>query len=88
MASQGSAPKPDSSADSSNGPQTEKNRRLTETDIDPSGDVTSDRTGETEDAGTGRHEDNQPAEDRENPTRSDNTGNRDTENAPRPGHEE
>lgn len=88
MASQGSAPKPDSSADSSNGPQMEKKRRLTETDIDPSGDVTSDRTGETEDAGTGRHEDNQPAEDRENPRRSDNTGSRDTENAPRPGHEE
>lgn len=84
MASQGSAAKPESAKE----PETEKKRRLTETDVDPGGDVTSDRTGETEDAGTGRREDNQPAEIRENPDRSNNTGNRDTENAPAPGHQE
>jgi hypothetical protein len=72
------------------GPESEKKRRLTETDVDPSGDLTSDRSGETEDPGTGRGGDNQPAENRENPTRSSDSdgGNRDSENAPKPGHEE
>lgn len=72
------------------GPESEKNRRLTETDVDPSGDLTSDRSGETEDPGTGRRGANQPAENRETPARSDNreNGNRDGENAPKPGHEE
>jgi len=75
---------------SPNGP--DQKRRLKETDIDPSGELTSDRTGETEDtgSGTGKRTDNQPAENRENPTRSENreSGNRDSENAPAPGHEE
>lgn len=72
------------------GPESEKKRRLTETDVDPSGDLTSDRSGDTEDPGTGRRGDNQPAENRENPTRSSNNdgGNRDSENAPKQGHEE
>jgi hypothetical protein len=72
------------------GPESEKKRRLTETDVDPSGDLTSDQPGETEDPGTGRRGDNQPAENRENPTRSSDNdgGNRDSENAPKPGHEE
>ncbi|HEY2350893.1 MAG TPA: hypothetical protein VGH83_00165 [Candidatus Acidoferrum sp.] len=64
---------------------------MTETDIDPSGELTSTQTGETEDPGTGRDRDNQPAENRDTPERSPNpatTGNRDTENAPKPGHEE
>jgi len=73
---------------SQNGP--DQKRRLKETDIDPSGELTSDRTGETEDTGTGNRTDNQPAENRENPTRSEKreSGNRDSENAPAPGHEE
>jgi hypothetical protein len=74
----------------SSGPETEK-KRLTETDIDPSGELTSDRTSGTEDAGTGRRADNQPAEDRENRTRSESrcdSANRDSENAPKAGHEE
>jgi len=75
---------------SRNGP--DQRRRLKETDIDPSGELTSDRTGETEDtnSGTGSRTDNQPAENREYPTRSENleSGNRDSENAPAPGHEE
>jgi hypothetical protein len=70
----------------------DQKRRLVETDIDPSGELTSDRTGETEGpgSGTGNRTDNQPAENRENPTRSENreSGNRDSENAPAPGHEE
>jgi hypothetical protein len=72
------------------GPESEKKRRLTETDVDPSGDLSSDQSGETEDPGTGGRADNQPAENRESPTRSDNRedGNRDSENAPKPGHEE
>jgi hypothetical protein len=72
------------------GPGSEKKRRLVETDVDPSGDLPSDRSGDTEDPGTGGRADNQPAESRENPTRSDNfeDGNRDSENAPKPGHEE
>jgi hypothetical protein len=72
------------------GPESEKKRRLTETDVDPSGDLSSDRSGETEDPGSGGRADNQPAENRENPTRSANNdgGNRDSENAPKPGHEE
>ena len=73
-----------------NGP--DQKRRLKETDIDPSGELTSDRTGETEGtgSGTGSRTDNQPAENRENPTRSENreSGNRDSENAPAPGHDE
>jgi len=73
-----------------NGP--DQKRRLKETDIDPSGELTSDRTGETESTGpgTGSRTDNQPAENRENPTRSENrgSGNRDSENAPAAGHEE
>ena len=74
---------------SQNGP--DQKRRLKETDIDPSGEL-SDRTGETEDtnSGTGSRIDNQPAENRENPTRSENreSGNRESENGPGPGHEE
>jgi hypothetical protein len=75
---------------SQNGP--DQKRRLKETDIDPSGELTSDHTGETEGTGpgTGSRTDNQPAENRENPTRSENreSGNRDIENAPPSGHEE
>jgi hypothetical protein len=75
---------------SQNGP--DHKRRLKETDIDPSGELTSDRTGETEGTGpgTGSRTDNQPPENRESPTRSENreSGNRDSENAPAPGHEE
>ena len=75
---------------SQNGP--DQKRRLKETDIDPSGELTSDRTGETEgtEPGTASRTDNQPSENRENPTRSENreSGNRDSENAPAPGHEE
>jgi hypothetical protein len=70
----------------------DQKRRLKETDIDPSGELTSDRTGETEgtNSGTGGRTDNQPAENRESPTRSENreSENRDSENAPAPGHEE
>jgi hypothetical protein len=73
-----------------NGP--DQNRRLKETDIDPSGELTSDRTGETEGTGSGpgSRTDNQPAENRESPTPSENreSGNRDSENAPALGHEE
>ena len=73
-----------------NGP--DQNRRLKETDIDPSGELTSDRAGETEGtgSGTGSRTDNQPAENRESPTRSENreSRNRDSENAPALGHEE
>lgn len=71
-------------------PETEKKRRLTETDVDPSGELTSEQTGETEDTATGRRADNQPAESRENPTRSQGSresGNRDSENPPEAGHE-
>jgi len=84
------SPEFESSFDSSAGPGTERQRRLTETDVDPSGDVTSDNSGETEDAGTGGRGDNQPAESHENPSRSENrqTEDRDSENAPKPGHEE
>lgn len=72
------------------GPESEKKRRLAETDVDPSGDFTSNRSGETEEPGDDRRGDNQPAENRENPERSDNreAGNRDSESAPKPGHEE
>jgi hypothetical protein len=72
------------------GPESEKKRRLAETDVEPSGDFTSDQSGETENPGTGRRADNQPAENRETPARSDNGEdvNRDSENAPTPGHEE
>jgi hypothetical protein len=70
------------------GPEKEKQRRLTETDVDPSGDVTSENSGQTEDPGTGRRVDNQPAENHEDPSRDRDTGNRDSENAPKPGHEE
>jgi hypothetical protein len=86
MPSQGAPPSSTSSA----GPETETKRRLTETDVDPSGDLTSSQTGETENPGTGRRSDNQPPENRENPSRTDNAegGNRDSENAPKPGHEE
>lgn len=73
-----------------NGP--DQKRRLKETDIDPSGELSSDYTGETEGsgAGTASRTDNQPPENRENPARSENrgSGNRDSENAPAPGHEE
>ena len=75
---------------STNGP--DPKRRLKDTDIAPNGELTSDSTGETEGTGseTGSRTDNQPAENRENPTRSENreSGNRDSENAPAPGHEE
>lgn len=70
------------------GPEKEKQRRLTETDIDPSGDVTSEHSGQTEETGAGRRVDNQPAENHEDPSRDRDTGNRDSENAPKPGHEE
>jgi hypothetical protein len=74
----------------SSGPETEKKRRLTETDVDPSGDLGSG-PGDTEDAGAGRRRDNQPAENRENATRSEGSGNnarQDSENAPKAGEEE
>ena len=74
--------------DSTVGPEKEKQRRLTETDVDPSGDVTSENSGQTEDPGTGRRVDNQPAENHEDPSRDRDTGDRDSENAPKPGHEE
>jgi hypothetical protein len=70
------------------GPEKEKQRRLTETDIDPSGDVTSENSGQTEDPGTGRGVDNQSAENHEDPSRDRDTSDRDSENAPKPGHEE
>lgn len=78
------------SSSASAGPESQKKQLLAETDVDPSGDFTSDRSGETEDPGTGRRADNQPVENRENPARSGNRdeGNRDSENAPKPGHEE
>lgn len=89
MGSHGSAARSGAS-NVSGGPESEKKRRLAETDVDPSGDFTSDRPEETEDPGTGGRADNQPAESRENPTRSGDRedGNRDSENAPKPGHEE
>jgi hypothetical protein len=83
MSSESSASVRDSAA----GPETEKKRRLTETDIDPSDDLSSNHTGETEDTGTGRRIDNQPAENHEDPTRDRDTGDRDSENAPKPGHQ-
>jgi hypothetical protein len=72
------------------GPGTERQRRLTETDVDPSGDLIADKSGETEDSVTGRRGDNQAAESHENPSRSANhqTEDRDSENVPKPGHEE
>jgi hypothetical protein len=84
------SPEFESNSDSSSGPGTERQRRLTETDVDPGGDLTSDKAGDIEDAGTGRRGDNQPAESHENPSPSENhrTEDRDSENAPRPGHEE
>jgi hypothetical protein len=84
------SPEFESNSGSSSGPGTERQRRLTETDVDPSGDLASDKSGETDDAGTGRPGDNQPAESHENPSRSENhqTEGRDSENAPKPGHEE
>jgi hypothetical protein len=92
MDSHGSAASSGASGTSSalGGPESEKKRRLAETDVDPSGDFTPDRSGETEDPGTGRRADNQPTENRETPARSDNRedGNRDSENAPKSGHEE
>ncbi|HEY8715890.1 MAG TPA: hypothetical protein VIM00_10960 [Candidatus Acidoferrum sp.] len=75
----------------SSGPETGTKRRLTETDIDPSSELTSSQTGETEDAGAGSRADNQPAENRENLTRSEDShdsGNRDSENTPKAGHGE
>jgi hypothetical protein len=72
------------------GPEAEKKRRLAETDVDPSGDVTSDSSssGETESVNSGNR-DNQPAESHENPTRDrDSGGNRDSENLPKAGQEE
>jgi hypothetical protein len=68
----------------------DEKRRLKETDIDPSGELSSDRTGETENPGTGRQGSNQPAENREDPTPSDGrpSEDRESENAPQPGHEE
>ncbi|MDP9338952.1 MAG: hypothetical protein M3P45_08795 [Acidobacteriota bacterium] len=74
--------------DSTAGPEKEKQRRLTETDVDPSGDVSSENSGQTEDPGAGRLVDNQPAENHEDPPRDPDTGNRDSENAPKLGHEE
>jgi hypothetical protein len=68
------------------GPETEKQRRLAETDIDPSADVTSDNSGQTEEPG--RRSGNQPAENHEDPSRDRDAGNRDSENAPKPGHQE
>ena len=86
MASLESAPKHDSPA----GPETAEKRRLTETDIDPSGELTPNRSGETEDPGVGRQVNNQPPENRESPTRSDNVnpGNSEDETAPKQGQEE
>ena len=74
--------------DSTAGPEKEKQRRLTETDVDPSGDVTSENSGQTEEPGAGRRVDNQPAENHEDPSRDRDTPNRDSENAPKPGREE
>lgn len=86
MASQSSTHTHDSSA----APETGEKRRLMETDIDPSGELSPNRTGETEDTGTGRQANNQPPENRENPTRSDNrnTGDGEDETAPKQGQEE
>ncbi len=70
------------------GPDKDKQRRLAETDIDPSGDVSSDNSGQTEEPGGGRRSDNQPAENHEEPSRDRDAGNRDSENAPKPAHEE
>ena len=70
------------------GRENEKQRRLTETDVDPSGDVTSENSGQTEEPAAGRRVDNQPAENHEDPSRDRDTPNRDSENAPKPGREE
>ena len=67
-------------------------RRLKEADIDPSGEVTHDNTGETENVVTGRDHDNQPSENRENPTRGESersgTPDRDSETLPKRGEQE
>ncbi len=92
MAKSGSSPKrysPDSRDQAANLPSKEA-EILKEADIDPSGDVSPDpRRGETENSGSQRGT-NQPAESRENPSRSENSGsgNRDSETSPEPGHEE
>ena len=46
--------------------------RLTETDVDPSGQLTSDPPRRNRRPGTGRRRANQPAENRELPARSEN----------------
>ena len=69
----------------------ERQRRLTETDMDPEWRVDfRSNPARRKMPGTGRRADNQPAENHENPSRSENrdSGNRDSENAPKPGHEE
>jgi hypothetical protein len=65
-------------------------RRLKEADIDPSGEVTHDTTGETEDVVSGRDQNNQPSENRENPTRGERSGtpDRDSETLPKRGDQE
>jgi hypothetical protein len=81
MASQGSAAAP--------GPETEKKRRLTEADLDPSGDSSSsNNSGETESVGNNNRTDNQPAENHEDPSLDRDTGHGDSENAPKPGQEQ
>jgi hypothetical protein len=75
---------------SAGGPEAEKKRRLAETDVDPSGDVTSDSSssGETESVNSSNR-DNQPAESHEDPTCDrDSGGNRDSENLPKDGQQE
>lgn len=81
---------PGATRKSSQDPETEKKRRLKETDIDPSGDVSTEYGGQTEEVGNASRVDNQPAENREAPTRSENreTTGHDSENPPQPGHEE
>ena len=84
----GATPQRQTSSAAAVGPEAEKKRRLAETDVDPSGDVTSDvsSSGETESVGSTKR-DNQPAESHENPTR-DASEDRDSENPPNSGRQE
>jgi hypothetical protein len=65
-------------------------RKLKEADIDPSGELTADRTGETESDGSDVRGNNQPRESVESPSRSQNRAgrDRDSEKPPKTGHEE
>lgn len=65
-------------------------RKLKEADIDPSGELTADRTGETESDRSDVRGNNQPRESAESPSRSQNREGRhdDSEKPPNAGHEE